>query len=68
MPIFEYQCEDCGQVNEFLMPKAADTPKKLKLACANCKSHRLKRIISTIAVHSSGKTSSCPTGTCQLQQ
>ena len=65
MPIYEYQCEKCSQVCEFL-EKNMKTRDKHK--CPHCGSSKLKKLFSSFAA---GKTdqpasgaSSCPTGTC----
>ncbi len=47
MPIYEYRCEDCGKVSEFLLIKTDEpfTPK-----CKRCQSKRMSRILSKVRV------------------
>jgi putative FmdB family regulatory protein len=42
MPIYEYRCEKCGQMNEFLILK-----KEEALRCKQCGSEDLTRLLST---------------------
>jgi putative FmdB family regulatory protein len=75
MPIFEYQCEECGHVTTFLesASKRGDPH-----ACEECGSSDTVKLFSTFAARvgsGAGSTStacadgscavpSCPTGTC----
>ena len=45
MPIYEYRCEDCGRVSEFLLIRTdeAFTPQ-----CKRCKSKKMSRILSRV--------------------
>ncbi len=47
MPIYEYRCEDCGRVSEFLILKSDElfTPQ-----CKRCKSQKMSRILSRVRV------------------
>jgi putative FmdB family regulatory protein len=47
MPIYEYRCEDCGAITEFLQ-KRVDVPEKV--ACEQCGSERLARLLSAVNV------------------
>ena len=48
MPIYEYECQECGNQFEFLvLPPAKDAP-----ACPSCKSANLRRMLSRFAVSS----------------
>ena len=50
MPIYEYECQGCGNQFEFLvLPPAKDAP-----ACPSCKSAKLERMLSRFAVSSEG--------------
>ena len=49
MPVYEYQCTECGQVEEALQ-KISDPP---LTTCANCKGN-LKKMISHSAFHLKG--------------
>jgi putative FmdB family regulatory protein len=53
MPIFEYQCQDCGKVSSFLLLSRTEpfTP-----VCAGCGSLALTRILSRINVRLSEET------------
>ena len=66
MPLFEYRCEECGHVTEFLEKAGA----KAGHECEECGSRKTDRVLSAFAVReggSSGSTgASCPTGTCPL--
>ena len=41
MPIYEYRCEKCGQVNEFII-----LGKQEELLCKQCGSGDLKKLLS----------------------
>ena len=67
MPIFEYRCQKCGQVTEFL-EKVGDRKGHI---CGNCGGKNLKKQFSTFSAKVKGASSStdissCPTGTCPL--
>ena len=64
MPIFEYQCQDCGHVMEVLVSSA----KAKKPACEKCESKKVNKKLSGFAV-GQAKTQvacdNCPSGgTC----
>ena len=66
MPIFEYQCDDCGTSFEKLVRKSdADG-----VACPSCGEKHLKQQYSTFAARANGTQSavadmpSCPGGMC----
>jgi putative FmdB family regulatory protein len=49
MPIYEYECSDCGhQFEALILPKTRGT------ACPECKSKKLERLMSSFAVDSAG--------------
>ena len=63
MPIYEYECKECGQRFEALV--SAST----KAACPSCQSEQLDRMLSVFAVGAAGQKSSFsaspqPCGTC----
>ena len=65
MPVFEYQCKECGHVTSFL-EKAGGIKAH---ACEKCGSRHTAKIFSVFAAKSAGSSSgssSCPTGTCPL--
>lgn len=65
MPLFEYRCEACGHVAEFLEKGRA----REKHACPRCQSPDLKKLPSGFAVGRSSQPASvhcpsCPGGPC----
>ncbi|MBN1817988.1 MAG: zinc ribbon domain-containing protein [Sedimentisphaerales bacterium] len=60
MPIFEYQCQKCGHVTEFL--ESRDSPKKHP--CARCGSEYTEKLFSGFAVGRSGCSDSRPCTGC----
>ncbi len=47
MPIYEYRCNDCGKVSEFLLIKTDET---FIPECKRCKSKKMTRILSRVRV------------------
>ena len=47
MPIYEYRCEDCGRISEFLTLK---TDEKVTPQCKRCKSNKMSRVLSRVRV------------------
>ena len=43
MPIYDFRCQECGEVSEFLVPSSADGG---TLACPGCGSRNMERLIS----------------------
>ena len=43
MPIYQYKCQECGMVSEFLVSNLLD---RGTLVCPNCGSQNLDRLIS----------------------
>jgi len=67
MPIFEYKCQKCGHVTEFLEKGGG----KRKHVCEHCKSPDLQKIFSGFSIGQADSCSprgggSCPTGNCSL--
>jgi putative FmdB family regulatory protein len=73
MPIFEYKCNECGHVTEFLQKSSG----KENRVCEKCKGSNLQKLFSGFSVgHSSAppkwqgcdscSSGPCPTGTCPL--
>jgi len=67
MPIFEYKCNKCGHMTEFL-EKKADVRKHV---CERCQSSDLQKLFSGFSVGQRNNLTprgndSCPTGTCPL--
>jgi|UniRef100_A0A7V5XHE5 putative FmdB family regulatory protein len=68
MPIYEFQCEDCGEIfEELILGNRED-----EIVCKKCKSSRVKKLMSQVAFKSGGKfvsslgsaCSTCKGGTC----
>lgn len=51
MPIYEYECADCGAKFELLIRG------KEKPECPHCKGHRLDKLISASATHAKSSDS-----------
>jgi putative FmdB family regulatory protein len=47
MPIYEYRCEDCGRISEFLLIKTDET---FIPQCNRCKSKKMSRVLSKVRV------------------
>src|SRR5512136_1822283 len=47
MPIYEYQCNDCGKISEFLLVKTDET---FIPQCKRCKSKKMSRVLSKVRV------------------
>jgi len=47
MPIYEYRCNDCGKISEFLLIKTDET---LIPQCKRCKSKKMSRVLSKVRV------------------
>ncbi|HUL31522.1 MAG TPA: FmdB family zinc ribbon protein [Thermodesulfobacteriota bacterium] len=47
MPIYEYRCDDCGKISEFLLMRTGEsfTPQ-----CKKCKSKKMSRVLSRVKV------------------
>ena len=50
MPIYEYKCQGCGNVFEFLQLPASDE----KPECPKCQSRKLESVISTFGFSTPG--------------
>jgi len=58
MPIYEYECKDCGEVFEKIQPARA---KKKGAACPKCNGKDTERILSCFSSGSRTKTqAACP--------
>jgi putative FmdB family regulatory protein len=47
MPIYEYRCENCGKISEFLLIKTDET---FTPQCKRCKSKKMSRVLSKVRV------------------
>jgi putative FmdB family regulatory protein len=50
MPIYEYECGECGAVSTFLILKKKDVS---KVACKGCGSKTMSQVISRVSYHRS---------------
>lgn len=48
MPLYEYQCRECGGINTALILKLQEEE---NLQCGNCHSQELARVLSRFALH-----------------
>ena len=71
MPIYEFRCQACGNISEFLMGMGGAS----SLACKNCGSADLERVISPAAISTRqrepghtccGREERCETPPCSL--
>jgi len=62
MPIFEYKCQDCGEISEFLILGNDGA----ELSCKSCKGTNLSKLISAHNTSVSGNSfgGSIPGGCC----
>lgn len=58
MPIYDYKCDSCGEVTEFLLNSPDSNPG----ACPECGSKGMERMLSASYMIKMGAPSSC--GTC----
>ena len=47
MPIYEFRCDDCGKISEFLLIKTGES---LIPQCKRCKSKKMSRVLSKVRV------------------
>src|SRR5512139_1346567 len=47
MPIYEYRCEACGKISEFLLMRVDE---KFTPECKRCKSRKMSRVLSRVRV------------------
>jgi len=64
MPIYEYRCQACLAVTEFMVGRIGATPADLK--CGQCGSQKMTKALSTIAVHGAPPASPCKNGQCPV--
>lgn len=64
MPIYSYECKDCGEKFDMLVGIGVDEE---ELKCKKCNSKKVQKTptaFNTGSSSSSPSSSSCPTGTC----
>lgn len=59
MPIYEFQCEDCGEIFEELVLGKIE-----EIKCKKCKGYNVKKLISTVAFKTGGKFVSASGSAC----
>ena len=47
MPIYEYRCQECGKISEFLLMRIDE---KFTPECKRCKSKKMSRVLSRVRV------------------
>jgi len=47
MPIYEYRCENCGKISEFLLIKTDD---HAAIQCKRCQGKKMSRVLSKVRV------------------
>jgi putative FmdB family regulatory protein len=52
MPLYEFICEDCGEIFEELLPSATAAN---QITCPTCNSDLVHKLISTFSAKMSGK-------------
>jgi putative FmdB family regulatory protein len=66
MPIYEYQCEECGNKFEKLVRRAAEAA---DMGCPSCGQKHVTQQFSTFAARANGSQSqslpACPGGMCR---
>jgi len=75
MPIYEYECKDCGEIFERLQPSSA---KKTGEPCAKCRGTNTERVLSAFAARAGASRESqspsacsarnCPNTQCRLRR
>jgi len=76
MPIYEYECKDCGAVFERLQPSRA---KKKGEPCEQCEGTNTERLLSAFAARGGTggdsdamppcpSAASCPNASCQMKR
>ena len=50
MPIYEYRCDECGKISEFLVIK---TDEAFAPQCKKCKGKKMTRVLSRVRMHRS---------------
>lgn len=59
MPIYEYKCDECGELIQYLQKVGEDTSGE---ACPACKKGRLHKVFSLFSSSGDSSSSSCDAG------
>ena len=51
MPIYEFECNDCGHIFSKLYRKVQGSDEGTPPPCPECKSHNTRRTVTSFAVH-----------------
>ena len=62
MPIYEYQCLECGEKFEKLV-RSTNSP--VKIECPKCGGRKVEKLLSVFGVQTSGSTSNFTCPTCE---
>jgi len=75
VPIYDFRCQECGEVSEFLVPSYSANS---TLACPSCGSQNLERLISapsllkdrrnTAGATCCGREERCETSPCSTEE
>jgi putative FmdB family regulatory protein len=62
MPIYEFRCTRCGNIQEFLLTSSSE---QIEMKCQECQGDELERVLSQVsyAVGSSGSSDASPSVT-----
>ena len=64
MPIYEFRCADCGNVQEFIL---AGSDREIELKCSECNGEALERVLSktnfSMGASGQSKSGSSPSAT-----
>ncbi|MCI0474412.1 MAG: zinc ribbon domain-containing protein [Ignavibacteria bacterium] len=64
MPVFEYQCKECGKIYDILHKGAENTE---NVYCPSCNSKKHIKLISSFSSKiSSGSSAGCSDGSCGI--
>ena len=62
MPVYEYQCLECGEKFDKLVRSMSSSP---EIECPKCGGRKVKKLLSVFGVQTSGSTSNFTCPTCQ---
>lgn len=62
MPIYEFKCVQCGNVQEIIV-KSSDASEKVEMKCSTCGSETLERMLSRVSYTMGSDRGASPTVT-----